>query len=164
MTRCPIHSNCTVSLSHTLRADPCSCPLITLHDVRLPFQPILHHNNQCITTNPLLLYRFFLFFFSRYMAQAVAMVARGDATAPDVDTAMQLGAGHPMGPITLTDYVGLDVSLAVMQGWISKYPDDPAFQNPEALALLEDLVAQGRLGKKTGRGFYKWEGNKCVGL
>eukprot|EP00038_Savillea_parva_P001804 m.107533 g.107533 ORF g.107533 m.107533 type:complete len:342 (+) comp10624_c0_seq2:61-1086(+) len=99
-----------------------------------------------------------------YMAQAVAMVARGDATAPDVDTAMQLGAGHPMGPITLTDYVGLDVSLAVMQGWISKYPDDPAFQNPEALALLEDLVAQGRLGKKTGRGFYKWEGNKCVGL
>lgn len=65
------------------------------------------------------------------MTQAIAMVARGDASAPDVDVGMQLGAGHPMGPIQLADYVGLDVCLAIMHGWISKFPNDPAFQVPK---------------------------------
>ena len=97
------------------------------------------------------------------LVQSIAMVARGDASATDVDTAMRLGAGHPMGPITLADYVGHDVSLAIMKGWTSKYPDDPAFQVPEAMAKLEELVAAGRLGKKTGHGFFRWEGNKCLG-
>jgi len=77
-----------------------------------------------------------------YLLQATAMVARGDATAEAVDTAMKLGAGHPMGPIQLCDYVGNDVSLAAVQGWIEKYPDEPAFQIPEGVALLEDMVGQ----------------------
>ena len=95
-----------------------------------------------------------------YIVQGVAMVARGDAKPDDIDLAMRLGAGHPMGPITLSDYVGNDINLAVMKGWVEKYPDDPAFQVPEAMALLEEMVAANKLGRKTGEGFFKWNGNK----
>lgn len=98
-----------------------------------------------------------------YIAQGVGLLARGDATAKDIDTAMMLGAGHPMGPITLSDYVGNDINLAVMKGWMEKEPENPAFQNPEGVALLEQMVADGLLGRKTGQGFYKWDGNKCLG-
>ena len=66
-----------------------------------------------------------------YIAQGVAMLARGDATAEDIDTAMRLGAGYPMGPITLSDYVGNDINLAVMEGWMEAEPNNPAFQIPE---------------------------------
>jgi len=97
-----------------------------------------------------------------YIVQGIAMVARGDATPEAVDTAMCLGAGHPMGPITLSDYVGNDINLACMTGWKEKYPDNPAFDVPEAMELLEKMVAEGKLGRKTGQGFYKWEGNKKV--
>jgi 3-hydroxyacyl-CoA dehydrogenase len=95
-----------------------------------------------------------------YIVQGVAMVARGDAKADDIDLAMQLGAGYPMGPITLSDYVGNDINLAVMKGWLEKFPNDPAFQVPEAMVLLEEMVANNKLGRKTGEGFFKWEGNK----
>jgi len=98
-----------------------------------------------------------------YIAQGVAMLARGDATAEDIDTAMMLGAGHPMGPITLSDYVGNDINLAVMKGWVRKYPSDPAFMNPQGIELLESMVENNMLGRKTGQGFYRWEGNKCLG-
>lgn len=98
-----------------------------------------------------------------YIAQGIAMLARGDASAEDIDTAMRLGAGHPMGPITLSDYVGNDINLAVMKGWVRRYPTDPAFMNPEGLQLLEEMVEQNLLGRKTGQGFYKWDGNKCLG-
>ena len=66
-----------------------------------------------------------------YIAQGVAMLARGDASADDIDTAMRLGAGYPMGPITLSDYVGNDINLAVMEGWMEAEPNNPAFQIPE---------------------------------
>ena len=95
-----------------------------------------------------------------YIVQGVAMLARGDAKAEDIDMAMRLGAGHPMGPITLSDYVGNDINLAVMKGWVERYPDDPAFQAPEAMELLEKMVADNKLGRKTGEGFFKWDGNK----
>ena len=97
-----------------------------------------------------------------YIVQGVAMVARGDAKADDIDLAMRLGAGYPMGPITLSDYVGNDINLAVMKGWVERFPDDPAFQAPEAMVLLEEMVAEGLLGRKTGQGFFKWDGNKRV--
>jgi len=92
-----------------------------------------------------------------YMVQALRMLERGDATKEDIDTAMQLGCGHPMGPLTLTDYVGLDTTLFILQGWHERYPDEPAFAVPEVLATM---VAEGKLGRKTGEGFYKWEGDK----
>ncbi|MCA8981284.1 MAG: 3-hydroxybutyryl-CoA dehydrogenase [Planctomycetes bacterium] len=92
-----------------------------------------------------------------YMTQALLMLERGDATKEDIDTAMQLGCGYPMGPLTLTDYVGLDTTLFILQGWKERYPNEPAFEVPK---ILERLVSEGKLGRKTGEGFYKWDGDK----
>ncbi|HED64464.1 MAG TPA: 3-hydroxybutyryl-CoA dehydrogenase, partial [Planctomycetes bacterium] len=68
-----------------------------------------------------------------YMVQSLLMLERGDATKEDIDLAMQFGCGYPMGPITLTDYVGLDTTLHILEGWVASYPDEPAFQIPEIL-------------------------------
>lgn len=92
-----------------------------------------------------------------YMTQALLMLERGDASKEDIDAAMQFGCGHPMGPITLTDYVGLDTTLSILEGWVDRYPDEPSFAIPK---VLVDKVAQGKLGRKTGEGFYTWEGDK----
>lgn len=92
-----------------------------------------------------------------YMVQALEMLDRGDATKEDIDAAMQLGCGYPMGPITLTDYVGLDTTLFILQGWAERYPDEPAFGIP---AILERYVAEGKLGRKVGEGFYDWNADK----
>jgi 3-hydroxyacyl-CoA dehydrogenase len=92
-----------------------------------------------------------------YMAEAMKMLDRGDATAQDIDTAMKLGCGYPMGPFELTDYVGLDTTLSILQGWVKAHPKEPAFAIPKA---LETKVAEGKLGRKSGEGFYKWEGDK----
>jgi len=94
-----------------------------------------------------------------YMVQSLAMLERGDASAADIDTAMKLGCGHPMGPIELTDYVGLDTTLAILEGWVRRFPGEPAFAIP---AILERKVAEKKLGRKTGEGFYRWEGDKRV--
>ena len=92
-----------------------------------------------------------------YMVQALEMLDRGDASKEDIEAAMQLGCGHPMGPITLTDYVGLDTTLFILQGWAERYPDEPAFGVP---AILERYVAEGKLGRKVGEGFYDWNADK----
>jgi 3-hydroxyacyl-CoA dehydrogenase len=94
-----------------------------------------------------------------YMVQSLQMLERGDASKEDIDTAMQFGCGHPMGPITLTDYVGLDTTLFILEGWCERYPDEPAFAIPES---LRQRVSEGKLGRKTGEGFYKWDGDKKV--
>ena len=65
-----------------------------------------------------------------------------------------------MGPLTLTDYVGLDTTLYILKGWVERYPNEPAFEIPK---ILEQKVAEGKLGRKTGEGFYKWDGDKQVG-
>lgn len=94
------------------------------------------------------------------LMQAILMLERGDASCKDIDISMKLGAGHPMGPLTLADYVGLDTCLFIMQGWVEKYPKEPAFVMPK---ILKDKVDAGDLGRKTGKGFYNWEGDKPVG-
>lgn len=94
-----------------------------------------------------------------YMAEAMKLAERGDASIPDIDVAMKLGCGYPMGPFELTDYVGLDTTLFILQGWVKRYPNDPAFQIPK---LLEAKVKEGKLGRKTGQGFYTWQGDKRV--
>ena len=91
------------------------------------------------------------------LLQAMLMVDRKDATVKDIDLSLQLGAGHPMGPLQLADYIGLDTMLFITQGWVEKYPDEPAFVIP---ACLKELVEAGHLGRKTGKGFYNWEGDK----
>mgnify|MGYP003572322553 FL=1 len=92
-----------------------------------------------------------------YMAEAIRMVERGDSTPADVDAGMTLGCGYPMGPFTLTDYVGLDTTMFILEGWHKQYPNEPLFEVPK---LLRQKVEEGKLGRKTGEGFYKWEGDK----
>jgi 3-hydroxyacyl-CoA dehydrogenase len=94
-----------------------------------------------------------------YMTQAIQMLERGDASAGDIDTAMKLGCGYPMGPIELTDYVGLDTTLSIVEGWVKRFPNEPSFAVP---ALLREKVKQKKLGRKSGEGFYRWEGDKRV--
>jgi 3-hydroxybutyryl-CoA dehydrogenase len=84
--------------------------------------------------------------------EAIRMVEEGVASAEDIDTAMELGYRHPMGPLKLTDVVGLDVRLGIAEH-LAKALDDRRFAPP---ALLRKMVAEGRLGKKSGRGFYEW--------
>uniref|UniRef100_A0A7N8WK07 Hydroxyacyl-CoA dehydrogenase n=1 Tax=Mastacembelus armatus TaxID=205130 RepID=A0A7N8WK07_9TELE len=76
------------------------------------------------------------------------------ASKEDIDIAMKLGAGYPMGPFELSDYVGLDTIKFIMDGWSAMDPDNPLFAQSE---LLNKLVAEGKYGKKTGEGFYKYK-------
>lgn len=92
-----------------------------------------------------------------YSAEAMKMLERGVASARDIDTAMKLGAGYPMGPFELADYTGLDTSYNVLKGWHEKEPNNPLF---EISPVLEDLVKAGKLGIKTGEGFYKYDNMK----
>ncbi|XP_055536746.1 hydroxyacyl-coenzyme A dehydrogenase, mitochondrial-like [Wyeomyia smithii] len=89
-----------------------------------------------------------------YMAEAVRLLERGDASARDIDTAMKLGAGYPMGPLELSDYVGLDTTNNILQGWHKQFPDNPLFTPPK---ILEKLIAEGKFGIKTGEGFYSYK-------
>jgi len=84
--------------------------------------------------------------------EAIRMVEAGVASAEDIDKAMVLGYGHPMGPLKLTDLVGLDVRLAIAD-YLRAELDHPGFEVPE---LMRHMVADGKLGKKTGQGFYAW--------
>jgi len=84
--------------------------------------------------------------------EAIRMFEEGVASAEDIDRAMELGYNHPMGPLRLTDLVGLDVRLGIAEYLASTL--GTRFEPPQ---LLRDMVAQGRLGKKTGQGFYRWE-------
>jgi 3-hydroxyacyl-CoA dehydrogenase len=89
-----------------------------------------------------------------YLMEAVRLYERGDASARDIDTAMKLGCGYPMGPIELLDYVGLDTSKFIMDGWHKQFPDNPLFAPSP---LLDKLVAEGKLGIKSGEGFYSYK-------
>jgi len=84
--------------------------------------------------------------------EAMRMVEQGVASARDIDTAMELGYNHPMGPLRLTDLVGLDVRLSIAEYLHSKLGSE-AFRPPE---ILRRLVSEGKLGKKSGEGFYRW--------
>jgi 3-hydroxybutyryl-CoA dehydrogenase len=84
--------------------------------------------------------------------EAIRMVETGVASADDVDRGMALGYRHPIGPLELTDRVGLDVRLAIAQHLESEL--GPRFAPP---ALLRELVSAGHLGRKSGRGFFHWD-------
>ncbi|VDM24374.1 unnamed protein product [Toxocara canis] len=87
-----------------------------------------------------------------YLFEAMRLVERGDATVDDVDIAMKLGCGYPMGPFELSDYIGLDTCKFIVDGWHERHPDEPLFKPSKA---LDSLVAAGKFGRKSGEGFRK---------
>jgi 3-hydroxybutyryl-CoA dehydrogenase len=86
--------------------------------------------------------------------EAMRMVEEGVASPQDIDRAMELGYNHPMGPLKLTDVVGLDVRLGIAE-YLHGELGGEQYRAPE---ILRRMVAEGKLGKKSGRGFYDWEG------
>ena len=84
--------------------------------------------------------------------EAIRMLAEGVASASDIDTAMKLGYRHPMGPLELSDLVGLDVRRDILNNLAESFDDPSYLPHP----LLVRLVESGELGKKTGRGIYNW--------
>ncbi|MDB4950222.1 MAG: hypothetical protein JWM27_2871 [Gemmatimonadetes bacterium] len=85
--------------------------------------------------------------------EAMRMVEQGVATAQDIDKAMELGYNHPMGPLRLTDHVGLDVRLDIADYLHATLGGDQ-YRAPD---VLRRMVADGKLGRKTGQGFYAWD-------
>ena len=84
--------------------------------------------------------------------EAIRMLADGVASASDIDTAMRLGYRHPMGPLELSDLVGLDVRHDILNNLAEAFDDDRYLPHP----ILDQLVEAGELGKKTGKGIYDW--------
>ncbi len=87
-----------------------------------------------------------------YICGAIEMYESGHAAATDIDKAMVLGTGHPMGPLALADLIGLDVCMFVAESLYTEYGERFYLPPP----LLRRMVAAGRLGRKTGRGFYEY--------
>ena len=85
--------------------------------------------------------------------EAMRMLEQNVASAKDIDTAMELGYNHPMGPLRLTDLVGLDVRLNIAE-YLHTTLASETFRPPE---ILRRMVSEGKLGKKSGEGFYRWE-------
>ncbi|MBO5956528.1 MAG: 3-hydroxybutyryl-CoA dehydrogenase [Bacteroidales bacterium] len=84
--------------------------------------------------------------------EAVGIYAEGIASVEDIDSAMKLGANHPMGPLALGDLIGLDVCLAIMEVLYNEFADSKYRPHP----LLKKMVRAGLLGRKSGQGFYKY--------
>jgi 3-hydroxyacyl-CoA dehydrogenase len=106
--------------------------------------PVFAHDTKGFIVNRLLI---------PYMLEACRLVERGVATPEDVDIAMKLGAGHPMGPFTLCDSVGIDVLKLISDSWSKAEPENPIFRPSK---LIDEKVAAGKLGRKSGEGFYKY--------
>ena len=87
-----------------------------------------------------------------YLMAAVRMYEDGFASREDIDNGMKLGCGHPMGPLTLCDFIGLDVLYAVCDSLYEEFKRDEYAPPP----LIKRMVASGRLGRKSGRGFYDY--------
>jgi 3-hydroxybutyryl-CoA dehydrogenase len=88
-----------------------------------------------------------------YLMAAVRMFEEGFASREDIDAGMRLGCGHPMGPLTLCDFIGIDVLYAVCDSLYEEFKRDEYAPPP----LLKRMVASGRLGRKSGRGFYEYD-------
>jgi 3-hydroxybutyryl-CoA dehydrogenase len=87
-----------------------------------------------------------------YLMAAVRMYEEGFASREDIDEGMKLGCGHPMGPLTLCDFIGLDVLYSVCDSLYEEFKRDEYAPPP----LMKRMVVSGHLGRKTGRGFYQY--------
>ena len=111
--------------------------------VKLGKSPITVKNNPGFVVNRILV---------PMINEAFFVLAEGLATAEDIDAGMKLGCNQPIGPLALADMIGLDVCLAVMEVYIAEFNDSKYRPAP----LLKEMVAAGRLGRKTGRGVYQY--------
>ncbi|MBV8350585.1 MAG: 3-hydroxybutyryl-CoA dehydrogenase, partial [Mycolicibacterium sp.] len=93
------------------------------------------------------------FLLTPYLIGAVRMYEEGFASREDIDAGMKLGAGHPMGPLELCDFIGLDVLQAVCESLFDEFKRDEYAPPP----LMKRMIAAGRLGRKSGRGFYEYD-------
>ena len=91
-----------------------------------------------------------------YLISAIRMLESGFATAEDIDTGMVLGCNHPMGPLALADFIGLDTTMAAAQSLYDEFKEQLYAPPP----LLSRMVEAGLLGRKTGRGFYEHTGQR----
>jgi len=95
-----------------------------------------------------------------YMLDAIRQLERGVASIEDIDTGMTLGCGYPMGPFVLCDFVGIDTLYRISEIMFDEYREQRYAPPP----LLKRVVAMGRYGRKTGKGFYDWSGEKPTPL
>ncbi|HVT00182.1 MAG TPA: 3-hydroxybutyryl-CoA dehydrogenase [Solirubrobacterales bacterium] len=93
-----------------------------------------------------------------YLMAAVRMYEEGFATAADIDEGMKLGCGHPMGPLTLADFIGLDVLYSVCDSLYEEFKRTEYAPPP----LIKRMVASGRIGRKAGRGFYEYRRDRAA--
>ncbi|KAK3861549.1 hypothetical protein Pcinc_032507 [Petrolisthes cinctipes] len=91
--------------------------------------------------------------FVPYLLSSIRLLERGIATKEDIDKACKYGLGYAMGPIELCDFVGLDTLVSVSEAWMKDYPGVQEFELPP---LIKKLVDEGKLGQKSGEGFYKY--------
>lgn len=91
-----------------------------------------------------------------FLLQAISLVQRQEATMEDVDAAMKLGAAHPMGPFELADFIGLDTLLFILRGWTDTAANQITPATQAAIDVLQSMVDQGTLGRKTGQGFFSY--------
>jgi 3-hydroxybutyryl-CoA dehydrogenase len=110
---------------------------------RLGKEPIASRDRSGFVVNRLLV---------PYLLDAVRALEQGVATAADIDRGMQLGCGHPMGPLTLLDFIGLDTAVRIAEIMFDEYRE-PRFAPPP---LLRRMVVAGLHGRKSGRGFYDY--------
>jgi len=114
-------------------------------------EPIAARDNSGFVVNLLLV---------PYMLDAIRQLERGVASMTDMDKAMVLGCGYPMGPFTLCDFVGNDTTLRIAEIMFDEYREERYAPPP----LLKRLVAMGRFGRKSGKGFYDYSGDEPVPL
>ena len=119
--------------------------------VRVGKTPVAAKDNSGFVVNLLLV---------PYMLDAIRQVERGVATIEDVDTAMTLGCGYPMGPFVLGDFVGIDTLYRVAEIMYEEYREERYAPPP----LLKRLMTMGRHGRKTGAGFYDWTPDGPIAL
>ncbi len=118
---------------------------------RLGKEPVVARDSSGFVVNLLLV---------PFMLDAIRQLERGVASVEDIDRAMVLGCGHPMGPLTLCDFVGLDTVCRIAEIMFGEYREERYAPPP----LLRRVVALGRFGRKSGQGFYDWSGREPVPL
>lgn len=140
-----------VEVVPTLASDPQVVETVVAFGEALGKEPIVARDGSGFVVNLLLV---------PYMLDAVRQLERGVASIPDIDTAMRLGCGYPMGPFALADFVGLDTTLRIAEIMFDEYRESRYAPPP----LLRRLVSLGRFGRKTGQGFYDYSGDEPVPL